>query len=190
MNNFKTIVIIASCIFILLFSSLFCFKESILMAQMLDSVKFEEPGYGYSIKYPSDWIYEKKGNATIIFSGLKGTDSYFSTVNVQKLFSNKFEEGSYDSVMSVINDLKNQLINGAVDTKIFDEKDYNYSDSIKGREFTTEYSRYDEKFKQWVVVVPGKNNDFYFLWSYTCPIHLYNEYYMTAKAMLKSWKLD
>lgn len=152
---------------------------------------FKDENFGYQINCPADWVCEKPSNYSIVFSGKEGTGAYYSTVSIQNVASVKMG-GKHRDVESVVNSQKSQLTAGAVNTKIYDEKNFIYAlknKKLKGIEFKTEYIRQKENFKQWIIVIPHPKGQLFYVWSYTSPIDQYDEYFKIAKAMLGSWKI-
>jgi hypothetical protein len=152
---------------------------------------FQEKGFGYTIQYPSDWIYTKPSSNIVVFSGAEGTDAFYSTVSIQNVASIK-RGGKYENINSFITDLKNQLIAGAKNTKIYNEKSLVYEKNwirLIGQEFITEYIRQGEHFKQWIIVVKRENGEIFYGWFYTAPLNIYNSFLPLAEAMLDSWTI-
>ena len=152
---------------------------------------FQEQGFGYVIKYPSDWIYEVSAGKTIIFSGARGTKAYFSTVSIQNLLSTKKEGGKFRDIDAVADDLINQL-KTAQDMKMSVIKPFSYSKGrmrLDGKQFTTEYSLQGVRYKQWVIVLPGPKGDIFHTWFYTSPLNQYNNFESISQAMLDSWTI-
>ncbi len=152
---------------------------------------FQEKGFGYTIQYPSDWIYTKSSSYIVVFSGPEGTDAFYSTVSIQNVASIK-RGGKYENINSFIADLKNQLVAGAKNTKIYNEKPLMYEKNwikLIGEEFIAEYMRQGEHFKQWIVVVKRENGEIFYGWFYTAPKNIYNAFLPLAKAMLDSWTI-
>src|SRR3972149_10280507 len=69
---------------------------------------FQEDDWGFKIEYPKDWVYEKANDYTVIFSGLKDTEAFYSTLNIQKIASTKMG-GKYASVDALLQSLKDQI---------------------------------------------------------------------------------
>ena len=150
---------------------------------------FQEQGFGFTIRYPADWIYIFDNEYTVIFSGMEGTPAFYSTVNIQNVASTKLG-GSYTDLDSVVSDFKNQLAS-ASQGKIYNEKTFIYpmrdGHELMGKQFTAEYYLQGTKFKQLQIVVPRSNEEFFHCWAYTSPIDQYDTYFAIAQAMLSSW---
>lgn len=153
---------------------------------------FQEKGFGYSIRYPADWIYTKSSSFTVVFSGKEGTDAYYSTMSIQNIASTKIG-GKYENIDSVIDNLKVQFGTSSQNVRIYDEKVFIYTtmDGIRlsGKEFKAEYTRQGGDFRQWVIVVPRSAGDIFHIWLYTSPVNQYNTYLKTAEVMLRSWEI-
>ncbi|MRR16291.1 MAG: hypothetical protein EG826_07525 [Deltaproteobacteria bacterium] len=151
---------------------------------------FKEPGFGYTIDLPPDWVYDIQPGKTIVFSGPSGTKAWFSTVSIQNLRSVK-SGGKYADVNALINEFKAQL-RAAGDTKFSDEEIVYYrknNTSLQGKQFMAEYTTDKTRFKQWLIIIPRSNGDLFHAWFYTSPINQYNDFLDIAKAMLDSWML-
>ena len=149
---------------------------------------FQEGAFGFTMRYPDDWVYEASGY-TVIFSGKKDTAAYYSTVNIQNLASIK-SGGTYENVDSVISDFKQQL-ETASNTKVYSEKTFVYTmedgEKLTGGQFTAEYTYQGEAFKLIQVAVPRSDGKAFYAWAYTSPIGQFDTYLGIAQAMLDSW---
>ena len=152
---------------------------------------FQEGSFGYTINYPSDWVYTKPSQYTVVFSGKEGMDAYYSTVSIQNIASSK-AGGKHENVDSLAKSLKDQITTGAENGKISDEKAFDCSadgEKLTAKGFKAEYARQGENFKQWVVVVQRADGKAFHVWSYTSPAAQYDTFLGTAQAILDSWAI-
>jgi hypothetical protein len=165
-------------------------KEYQVITNKLENI-FQEKGFGYTIHYPADWVYAKSSPYTVLFSGQEGTDAFYSTISIQNVASKK-RGGKYEDIDSFVTDLKNQLMTGAKNTKIYNEKPLAYEKNwvkLTGKEFIAEYIRQGEHFKQRVIVIKRDTGEIFYAWFYTAPENLYNSFLPVAEAMLDSWTI-
>ena len=54
--------------------------------------EFSQDDLGYSISYPGHWVFEDQGNV-IMFSGAEGSEEFYTTVNMQNMFSVGISDG-------------------------------------------------------------------------------------------------
>jgi hypothetical protein len=152
---------------------------------------FQEPGFGYTIKYPSDWVYEKSNDYTVVFSGKPGTDAYYSTVTIQTLASVK-SGGKYSGVDDVVNDFRNQL-NSAQNVTVTDTEKFEFTaegvQTVTGKMFCAAYTLRGENSKQLQIVVPRADGKAFYAFAYTSPVAQYETYTPIYRAMLDSWTI-
>jgi hypothetical protein len=151
---------------------------------------FKEAGSGFTMGYPGDWSYQSRSPHTVIFSGKKGPEAGV-TVGMQNLSSTKVQEGRYKDVQAVIAELENQLRVGK-DVKVFSEKPFKYAKggvTLQGKEFTAEYTYKNQRFRQWVIVIPRPDGTVFHNWFFLAPANSYHTYLGTAQAMLNSLTL-
>ena len=150
---------------------------------------FQEEGFGYTIRYPGDWLYETSGY-TVIFSGSEGTAAYYSTVFIQNLGSTQMG-GIYENVDSVISDFKQQLTATDENIKVYNEKAFVYvmedGEELTGKQYIVEFAHQGENYKQLRIVLPRSGGNLFYAWDYTSSIDDYDIYLGVAEAMLDSW---
>jgi len=143
--------------------------------------RFAEPGFGYTMPYPPNWVYEKPSQWTVVFSGPKGTDSYYSTVTVQNL-----QAATYPTMDAVVADLKAQLKASGKKHRWHHTLPYLHMDdagNIQGKQFTMEYWEGKEKLRRSGILIPRPEFGVYHYWSYTAPEALWGESLDLAEAM-------
>ena len=151
---------------------------------------FRDAQLGYSLRYPTDWIYQKPSPYTVVFSGPQGTAAYYSTVALQDIASTRIG-GTFDSAQAVVNDLKCQLATGSDDVHLYNSWPLTWvlasGEKLVGSEFTVEFTRQNERFKMWQVVLPLRGGDVFCSWSYTSPSDQFDTFFGIARAMFDSW---
>ena len=151
---------------------------------------FQEEGFGYTIRYPGDWLYEASG-FTVIFSGKEGTAAYYSTITIQNLASTQMEGGIYENVDSAIGDFKQQLTATGKNIKVYNEKAFVYAmgggEELTGKQYIVEFVHQGENLKRLRIVVPRSGGNLFYAWAYTSSIDQYDAYLGVAEAMLDSW---
>ena len=154
--------------------------------------KYEQEGLGYSIQYPKTWVSEDAGKNTIVFSGPEGDESYLTIVKVQKL-ETKQNNGGYEDADQVITDLKMQAANSTENATFKEEKIYIYegqnSLELEGRELLLEFTKNENRIKEWTIVIPGPKGDYLYYWAYNAPVDIYDKYLDVAQKMLKTLEI-
>jgi|GEM_PF-1448875 len=143
--------------------------------------RFAEPGFGYTMPYPPNWVYEKPSRWTAVFSGPKGTDAYYTTVTVQNLSAK-----TYADMNAVVADLKAQLKASGKKHRWHNTLPYLHMDdagNVQGKQFTMEYWEGKEKLRRTGVLIPRLEQGVYHYFSYTAPEALYGESHDLAEAM-------
>ncbi len=153
---------------------------------------FNEKGFGYSIQYPADWVYNKQQAHILLFSRKEGADKYVPIVGIQNLLSTKSRGGKFKNTSAVIDDFQNQL-KITKHAKVFPAEPYVYNRSnmtLAGQQFVAEYNYKGVNNKQYLVVLPRINGDVFHVFIYSAPADQYEKYLDTAKAMLDSWIIE
>ncbi|MCX5816820.1 MAG: hypothetical protein NTX75_11370 [Proteobacteria bacterium] len=153
---------------------------------------FQEKGFGYSIQYPADWIYNKQAAHILLFSRKEGVDKYVPIIGIQNLLSTKVKEGKYHSISAVIEDFQNQL-KITKHAKVFPAEPFIYNRNdlkLAGQQFLAEYNYNGKNSKQWLIVLPRANGNVFHVFIYSAPVEQYDKYYGAAKAMLDSWIIE
>ena len=185
---------ICNILFFVIILSAFVFIQPALSqgaAKTTKEVKiFQEKGFGYSIQYPADWIYNKQAAHVLLFSRKDGVDKYIPIIGIQNLLSTKASGGKYQSVSAVIEDFQNQL-KITKRAKVFPAEPFIYNRNdlkLEGQQFLAEYNYNGKNSKQWLIVLPRPSGDIFYVFIYSAPIEQYDKYYgSAAKAMLDSW---
>ena len=151
---------------------------------------FQGQGFGYLIRYPSDWIYQNPSPYTVVFSGARGTPAYYSTVTIQNLASTALG-GKYASVDDVLSEFKCELASGSEEIRIYDPKLWTWTLSdgrkLAGKGFTAEFTRQGTSYRAWEVVFPHPNGNVFCTFAYTSSPEEFATYLPIAQAMFESW---
>ena len=187
---------ICNILFFVIILSAFVFIQPVLSqgaAKATNGVKiFQEKGFGYSIQYPADWIYNKQAAHILLFSRKEGIDKYVPIIGIQNLLSTKVKEGKYQNISAVIEDFQNQL-KITKHAKVFPAEPFIYSRNdlkLAGQQFLAEYNYDGKNSKQWLIVLPRASGDIFYVFIYSAPIEQYDKYYGAAQAMLDSWIIE
>lgn len=153
---------------------------------------FENKSNRYSIQYPTDWEYEQPEKGTVIFSGKKGTPSYFATVNIQTILTKK-SGGKYTNLKEFMASFKKQIAEHASDAKILDQGEAQLPQNPKkfhGEYLIFTYTLKGQAFKQMQFVIFRDDGLAFYAWGYTSPVEQYNTDLPIAKAMYESWIIN
>ena len=153
--------------------------------------RFDDPGFGYVMEYPDEWVVEKAQAFTTLFSGRKGTPAYDAIVSVQNVRAGEGVENA--GAEAVLRSLKEQLGSGTRGLKIVGEKAVTYDRDghrLEGRQFVADYEHGGRAFRKWTLVVPRPGGDVAHVWSYTAPLEFFETYRPVAEGMLRSWTIS
>ena len=153
--------------------------------------RFAEPGYGYSIQYPGDWVVTQSSANTAIFSGKKGTDAFHAIISIQ---NGKPPEAKTpaQAALRALADLKASLSREASSVVFVGEQPLTYKNenlSLEGRQIIVTYTFAGERYRKWALVVPRPSGTVAHIWSYTAPDSQFRTFRPFADAMLKSWTI-
>jgi len=174
-----------------LFSIGVLFVSLAIGAQTVNLEKeFRDDSLGYTLSYPSDWIYQRPSEYTVVFSGQQGTAAYHATVTIQNVASTMIG-GIFEDVISVVNDYKCQLVAGVEEIYFYDQKTWRWrledGRELQGIGFTAEYPLQGDVFKTSEVIFPHANGNIFCSWAYSAPKEDYDNYADIANAMFDSW---
>ena len=151
-----------------------------------NSKLFSSPELGYSIRYPSNWVYEKVSPFALVFSGREGTDAYLATVSVQNVQAGATERASRE----IMSNLKAQLAKDATEVSYFGEGPISLKEAGgKGVEFLVTYKKNGRGFRQWSIIIPRPSGAVAHIWTYSAPVERFERYRKIAETMFRSWKL-
>lgn len=153
--------------------------------------RFAEPGYGYTIQYPHEWVADKPSATTATFSGKKGTDAFQAVVAIQNVQppSAKTPKQAADQAFT---DLKDSLKKKASDVLIIGEKPLIYKNAemnLLGHQMVVTYTFSGLRYRKWALVLPRPDGTVAHIWSYTAPDKGFETFRPLADAMLKSWTI-
>lgn len=152
---------------------------------------YENKADKYSIRYPANWEYEKVSQDEIMFSGKKGTPSYYATVSIE-ILSTKAEGGTYSTVDEAIADLKHQ-IKSLDKGHVLDEGPVKFSQqgetAITGQYLAYSYNYKGHPIKKAQFIVPSIDGKIFYSWVYTADPEQFKADLPVAKAMFASWTL-
>ena len=152
--------------------------------------EFRDDSLGYVVSYPSDWIYQRPSEFTVVFSGQPGTAAYHATVTIQNVASTRIG-GIFEDVASVVNDYKCQLVVGVEEICFYDQKTWVWrlddGRELQGIGFTAEYPFQGDVFKTSQVIFPHANGNIFCSWAYSAPEEDYDDYVNIVNAMFDSW---
>ncbi len=154
-----------------------------------NSLIFQEPGYGYSVRYPKEWIYTMPSRMTAMFTGAVGSDAYSAIISIQNILPPQVET-SEDAARAALSELKLTLQKSVLNLELLDDKPWHYvrdSYRINGRELIFSYSHSGQKFFKKIIIVPRPFRKLAYIWSYTAPNEIYDTYKETANKILSSW---
>ena len=156
-----------------------------------NSLVFAEPEYGYSIRYPKQWVYIKPSRMTAMFSGAEGSDAYSAIVSVQNI-SPPNAKTSEDAAIEALSELKSSLQKSVQQLQILNDRPWEYFREpyrLNGRELIVSYRHAGQDFMKRILVVPRPFHNLAHIWSYTAPTEIFNTYAETANKMLLSWTI-
>lgn len=161
-------------------------------AKPVGKLTFEDKEDKYSIDYPDNWYYEQPDKSSVMFSGKKGTQSYYSTVTIQVLPMKK-SGGIYGDVKDIVADLKGQIKEKTTDVKFISEGDAELPTNpakFKGKYFVVSYTYKGQPMKKMQFIIVRPDGKVAYSWGYTTPADQYDMDLPTSKMMYESWKME
>ncbi len=161
-------------------------------AKPVGKLTFDDKEDKYSIDYPDNWYYEQPDKSSVMFSGKKGTQSYYSTVTIQVLPMKK-SGGIYGNVKDIVADLKGQIKEKTKDVKFIAEGDAELAtnpEKFKGKYFVVSYTYKGQPMKKMQYIIVRPDGETAYSWGYTTPADQYDMDLDTAKMMYESWKME
>ncbi|HTM64078.1 MAG TPA: DUF4864 domain-containing protein [Gammaproteobacteria bacterium] len=158
-------------------------------AKKVENLTYTDPNGEYTIRYPDNWYFDQTDKSSVMFSGKKGSQSYYATVTIQTLPMKK-KGGIYGSVKDIVDDLKGQINERTTNVKFVNEGDAELpanTKDFKGQYFVVTYTYKGEDMKkmQFIIIRPDGNEAY--SWGYTTPADLYDGDLPVAKSMYESW---
>ena len=154
--------------------------------------RFAEPGYGYSIQYPAEWVATTPSATTATFSGKQGSDAFQAVVtiqNVQPPLAKTPDQAAEQALADMIASLREK----ASDVSIIGEQPLAYKNgqiNLAGRQMVVTFTHAGQRYRRWALVLPRPTGTVAHIWSYTAPDKQYEAFWPQADAMLKSWTIQ
>lgn len=160
-------------------------------AKAVENLTYTEPSDAYTIMYPDNWYFDQADKTSVMFSGKKGSPSYYATVTIQMLPMKK-AGGMYETVKDIVKDLKDQINEKTTKIKYLEEGKAalptNEKDYI-GEYFVVTYTYKGEAMKKMQYILIKPDGSAAYSWGYTTPVDLYDGDLPIAKMMYDSWKM-
>ncbi|GEM_PF-5586847 len=149
---------------------------------------FSDSAYGFSMSYPSDWVYEYASDSMVMFSGKEGSEAYYSTVFIQNLLSTK-SGGTYDNLEAIYNDFKEQIASAGGQISEMRESVFSVGNiDLPAIAMESTFNKEGGTYKQMTVIIQ-RNENIFQQFSYTAPVSIYEKYIDTAQQMYNSLNL-
>jgi hypothetical protein len=153
---------------------------------------FQEPGYGYTIRYPADWTYQLYEKGEVDFLSKKGIEAS-GTLAIYNQASTKIG-GIYEDVDAVMNYVINKQKDADAGAKIYDVETFTYiaedGQQLIGKIVTMEYTDQGRKFRRQVGAIPHNiDGEYFHIVLYNALVDVFNANLPTVQAMLQSWTL-
>jgi len=151
--------------------------------------KFKDSGSNYTLNYPANWEYEVADKGVVVFNGKKGTSSFYSTIIIQSTSPSTLG-GKEKTASEVMNDLKKRSATLS-NVEYLHNGDYSITQAdtkkMNGKYTVFTYTNRDESFKQYIIVLPRKDNAGFYIWEYMSPVMQFEADFPVAQQMLSSW---
>ncbi len=150
--------------------------------------KFKDTSSNYTLSYPANWEYEVADKGVVVFNGKKGTSSFYSTIIIQS--TSAVVGGKEKTTSEVMNDVKRRSAVLA-NVEYLHNGDYAITQAdakkMQGKYTVFTYTNRDESFKQYIIVLPRKDNTGFYIWEFMSPVMQFEADFPVAQQMLKSW---
>lgn len=157
----------------------------------VENLTYTEPGNSYTIQYPGNWYFDQSDKTSVMFSGKKGSPSYYATVTIQTLPMKK-TGGIYGSVKDIVKDLKGQINEKTTNVRFLEEGKAELPKNKKefiGQYFVVTYTYKGESMKKMQLIIIRPDGSAAYSWGYTTPADLYGNDLPVAKMMYESWEI-
>jgi hypothetical protein len=154
---------------------------------------FNEPKFGYTIRYPADWKYEiQEDGYIVIFMNKKGEETSGMVV-IQNLVSTKMG-GKYEDVDAVMNWMINGIKAADANAQITNVETFAHptedGQQVIGKMFAMKYTYQGQTFGRMVAVIPHNiDGKVFHLWYYEALQDVFMANKSTILAILASWTL-
>jgi hypothetical protein len=151
---------------------------------------FQEPGFGYTIRYPADWEYQiQEDGYIVIFVNKKGEETSGEVV-IQNLLSTK-KGGNYEDADAVMNWMINGIKAADANAQISDvgagSVPTEDGQQVIGKYCAIGYTYQGQKYVRLVMVVP--HGQTFHLLHYESLADVFTANRPTVQAILASWTL-
>ncbi len=153
--------------------------------------RFSEPGYGYTIDYPADWLLTKPSRVTTVFSGRPGTAAFEAVISVQNVQPPAAADARQAASIA-LQEVKSAVQQAAGEPSFTQEQSWvSESDAgaHEGRQLTVRYRHRGQIFLKHIVVVPRRSGTVAHVWTYTAPETRFSTFRPIASKMLRSWTI-
>jgi hypothetical protein len=167
-------------------------EDSAKASKPAEQLTYKEPEGKYSIQYPDNWYFDQADKTSVLFSGKKGSPSYYATVTIQAL-PMKTAGGVYANINEIIDDLKGQINEQTTDTKFLKEGDIELPkdpSKYKGKYFEVTYTYKGEAMRKMQYIIIQPDGLVAYSWGYTTPADIYEKDLPVAQAMFESWIIN
>ncbi|MGB0682288.1 MAG: hypothetical protein ACPGOV_06250 [Magnetovibrionaceae bacterium] len=163
-----------------------------------DFRRFEDSTLGASLDLPVQWIDERAGPTSVVFSGPSGQETYFTTVTLEA------RRAAGDGTLAAQSEaFRRQLAAAAPDMRVLRETGREVRGGgilLSATEIVTTYTHLGAETRKWTIIIPrpgqassGVTSDrpgsSYLIWSYTAPAPLFDKYRSIAERTLRTLAL-
>jgi hypothetical protein len=153
---------------------------------------FQEPGYGFTIRYPADWTYEISNENEVSFKSKKG-GATSGVIGIKTLMSAKMG-GKYEDVDAVMNDTINGMKVLDANAQITKVETLTYTteggQQMIGKTCGIGYTQQGQKLIAMLAVIPRIDGEAFHFVFYIATPDIYTANMPTVEAILKSLTLE
>ena len=153
---------------------------------------FGEPGLGYTIEYPSDWVVERPAEYTVRFTGLAWTTASQVAFAIQNVASTAIG-GIYHDTGELLDALRCKLVTDAGDICIYVGQPLAVVDAsgrkLEGPQIIAQYAHDGDIYKQWLAIIPHGSGDVFYILTYTALKDDYDRYEPIVLDMISTWAI-
>lgn len=146
----------------------------------------------YTIKYPQNWNSNSSAQGTVILNGKPGTQSYYSSVNIQTVLTKK-TGGNFSNIKEFMHEVKKQVEKVSEKAKFVGtgKIDIPQTDGTKlhGEYIVFIYNVNGVNFKQWQIVILRNDQQAFYAWAFTSPVKQFDRDLPIAREILKTWSI-
>ncbi len=153
---------------------------------------FAQPGFGYTIDYPANWVAERPADYTVRFTGRTGTPAARVVFSIQNVASTAIG-GRFTDPSALLDNLKCQLATSAPDICIYQGPPFTLVDvsggGLSGPQIIVEYKSKDDIYKKGIAVVPHSSGDVFYVAMYTTLRGDYERFKSIVDDMVATWRI-